>query len=50
VVDVIEVLKPMSQPQLLLTEESDATLVSRREAAVENETGAVIAPVAKSGN
>lgn len=47
VIDLIEVLKVMSQPHLLRTEESDATLVSRREASVVNETGAVIAPVAQ---
>lgn len=48
VLDVIETLKSMSQPELLMTEETSATLVSRREASVENETGAVIAPLAKS--
>lgn len=47
VVDVLGALVPLSQPQLLRTEEQDAELVSRREETPEVETGAVIAPIAR---
>ncbi len=47
VVDVIDALKPLSQPGLLRTQEQDAILISRRETEHTIETGAVVAPVAK---
>lgn len=46
VVEVMEALGPLSQPELLRTEEQEAELVSRREDPQEVETGAVLAPVA----
>lgn len=46
VLDVIDALGPLSQPELLRTEEQEAELVSRREIPQEVETGAVVAPVA----
>lgn len=46
VVDVVEALRPLAQPELLQTEEQDATLISRRESNPEVETGAVVAPIA----
>lgn len=49
VVDVIEVLGPLAQPELLQTEEHDATLVSRRDSSPEVETGAVVAPISNPG-
>lgn len=48
VVDVIQALLPLSQPELLRTQEQDALLVSRRENVYEIETGAVVAPVARN--
>jgi hypothetical protein len=48
VIDVIEALGPLSQPELLQTHEQDAILVSRREHAPDIETNAVIAPVARN--
>jgi hypothetical protein len=47
VVDVIEALSPLAQPELLRTHRQDAALVSRREKPVEVETGAVVAPFAR---
>jgi len=44
-VDVIEALRPLAQPELLSTEEHDAELVSRRESNPNVETGAVVAPM-----
>ena len=48
VLDVIEALGPLAQPGLLQTDQQDAALVSRREKPVEVETGAVVAPIARS--
>jgi hypothetical protein len=45
VVEVVEALKPLSQPELLKTEEQAATLVSRRESSPDVETGAVVTPL-----
>ena len=45
VVEVIEALRPLAQPELLQTDARDATLVSRRESNPEVETGAVVAPM-----
>jgi hypothetical protein len=47
VLDVIEVLGTLSQPELLVTEARPAELVSRREGTVAVETGAVVAPLAQ---
>ena len=47
VVDVIEALRVLSQPELLTTQSQTAELVSRREGTVAVETGAVVAPVAR---
>jgi hypothetical protein len=44
--DVIEALKPLSQPELLETREQDASLVSRREVSPVVGIGAVVAPMA----
>ena len=44
--DVIDALGPLSQPELLRTQEQEAELVSRRESPQEVQTGAVVAPVA----
>lgn len=46
VLEVIEALGPLAQPELLHTREQSAELVSRRETPVEVETGAVVAPFA----
>jgi len=46
VVDVIQALIPLSQPELLRTEEKDAVLVNRRENEHEVSTRAVVTPVA----
>lgn len=48
VLDVIEALRPLAQPELLETSERAASLVLTRDAEVE--TGAVLAPVARSLN
>lgn len=48
VVDVIEALKPLSQPELLKTEEQAAQLISRRETNPEVETGAVVTPMPRA--
>lgn len=45
VVDVIEALGPLAQPELLQTEEQSAVLINRRESEHEIETGAVLAPM-----
>jgi hypothetical protein len=47
VVDVIDALGPLAQPELLRTQEQDADLVSRREARPDVEIGAVVAPLAR---
>ena len=47
VIEVIEALRPLAQPELLQTEQQDATLVSRRESNPAVETGAVLAPIAQ---
>jgi len=47
VVDVIEALGSLSQPELLVTDARPAELVSRREKAILVETGAVLAPLAQ---
>ncbi len=47
VVDVIDALRPISQPELLRTQERDADLVSRRETKPDVEVGAVVAPMAR---
>jgi hypothetical protein len=47
VVEVIEALRPLSQPHLIRTEEQDAVLVNRREDEHEVETGAIVAPIAR---
>ena len=46
VVDVIEALGPLAQPELIRTEQQVATLVSRRTNAPEVETASLVAPVA----
>jgi hypothetical protein len=46
VLEVIDALGPLSQPELLQTQARDADLVSRRETPIEAETGAVVAPFA----
>ncbi len=46
VVDVIDALSALAQPELLQTQEHSATLISRRESSPEVETGAVVAPIA----
>lgn len=46
VVDVIDALNSLAQPELLRTSEQPAALVSRREVPVAIETGAVVAPFA----
>jgi hypothetical protein len=48
VVDVLQALIPLAQPELLRTQEHDAALVNRRESEHEIETGAVVAPVART--
>ncbi|MCW5636417.1 MAG: hypothetical protein KIT17_23995 [Rubrivivax sp.] len=48
VVDVLEALVPLSQPELLRTEEQNPVLVSRREEAHDVETGAVVAPLPRA--
>ena len=48
VVQVIDALRPLSQPELLTTEKHNAVLVSRRESNPEVETGAVVAPIART--
>lgn len=48
VVEVIDALKPLAQPELIQTQEQAATLVSRRESSPPVETGAVVAPIARS--
>lgn len=48
VVEVIEVLQTLAQPEFLETEEQSATLVNRRESAHEVETGAIVAPIANT--
>lgn len=47
VLEVIDALKPLAQPELLETQEFNAALVSRRETPVEVETGTVLAPMAR---
>lgn len=47
VLDVIDALEPLSQPELLETEQRSADLVSRRETAVTIGTGAIVAPMAR---
>lgn len=47
VLEVIDALGPLAQPELLETQERDAALVSRRETPVEVETGTVLAPMAR---
>jgi hypothetical protein len=47
VVEVIDALGTLSQPELLVTEARPAELVSRREGTVTVETGAVVAPLAR---
>lgn len=47
VVDIVEALRTLSQPELLVTEARPAALESRREGTVPVETGAVVAPVAQ---
>ena len=48
ILEVIEALQPLAQPELLQTRERSAALVSRRETPVEVETGAIVAPIAKT--
>jgi hypothetical protein len=48
VLEVIDALQPLSQPELLQTEQQNPTLVSRRESNPEIETGAVVAPIART--
>ena len=47
VVDVLEALRPLAQPELLRTQEQNANLISRRETEFAVETGAVLAPMAR---
>lgn len=47
VLEVIEALKPLEQPELLHTQEQIAYLVSRREQNAPVETGAAVAPIAR---
>jgi hypothetical protein len=46
VLDVVEALAPLAQPELLETHKQDAALVSRRETPIEVETGTIVAPFA----
>lgn len=48
VVDILDALRPLAQPELLQTQQQDANLVSRRESNPEVETGAVVAPIART--
>jgi hypothetical protein len=48
VVDIVDALRALSQPELLVTEATVAELISRRENAVTVETGAVLAPFART--
>lgn len=48
VVDVIEALELLSQPELLQTQKQNAALASRRGSNTEVETGAVVAPIANT--
>jgi len=48
VVDVIEALGPLAQPELLETSPRDPLLISRRTEDVEVETGSVLAPIASA--
>lgn len=45
VVDVLQALVPLSQPELLRTQEQHPSLVNRREELHEIETGAIVAPL-----
>jgi hypothetical protein len=47
VLEVIEALRPLAQPELLQTQQHNAEVISRRERAVEIETATVVAPIAK---
>ena len=47
VLDVIDTLRPLSQPELLETQSQAAQLVSRRENNPTVETGAVVTPMAR---
>jgi len=47
VIEVIDALRPLAQPQLLRTHEQDARLISRRESKPQPETGAIVAPIAR---
>lgn len=46
IVEIIDALRPLAQPELIRTEEQDATLISRRGGNHEIVTGAAVAPVA----
>jgi hypothetical protein len=48
VVDVLQALVPLAQPELLRTEEQNPTLVNRREDEHDIETGAVVAPLPRA--
>lgn len=45
VVQVIEALAPLAQPELLQTQQQNAALINRRETQQRVETGAVVAPI-----
>jgi hypothetical protein len=47
VLAVLEALKPLAQPELLMTSEQDVSLVSRREEPVQIHTDTLVAPIAK---
>ena len=48
VVEVIEALRPLAQPELLQTQEYNAAVISRRERVVALGTATVVAPIARS--
>jgi hypothetical protein len=47
VVDVIDALRPLAQPELLQTQEYNATVISRREGVITLGTATVVAPIAR---
>jgi hypothetical protein len=47
VLEVLQALGPLAQPELLETQARDAQLISRREEPVATDTGAVVAPFAR---
>jgi hypothetical protein len=50
VLEVIDALRPLAQPELIQTQEQSAALVSRRETNPAVDTGAVVAPIARESS